>query len=74
MILEVDGIKRTERIFETQEFCRSDCLYEQDWRHRRGRGSSPVDHHRVGQGHRAVVVAQDQGIAQKRFHHGGKDG
>lgn len=59
---------------QTQEFRGSNCVHKQDRRDRGRRGSPPVDHHRMGQGHRAMVDAQDQGITQKRFHHGGEDG
>ena len=52
------GRCQTDRArLQAQELRGGDCFHKQD-RRDRGRGRpSPVDHHRVGQGDRAVVVA-----------------
>ena len=63
-----------ERVFKLKNFVEAIAFTNKIGVIAEEAGSPPVDHYRVGQGHCAVVDAQDQGIAQKRFHHGGEDG
>ena len=56
-VKEVDGVKRLGACFQIQKLRGCGCIHKQDRGHRRRAGTSPADHHRVGQGHYPMVDA-----------------
>jgi hypothetical protein len=71
-IVERHNIKRLECAFKFKNLL-SRRVHKQGCGNRGARGTSSHDSDRMGQSHRNLVDAQNQGLASQRFHHGGEN-